>query len=94
MKPIDQMTLPELAIYVESNLISMWGAYSFEFEVANRLRQLHETHTKREAELLEALKDLIYDLDTVDSHCLNETVRPIWEDIERAKAIITPPEGA
>jgi hypothetical protein len=45
-------------------------------------------------ELLEALKDLLYDLDTVDSYALNETVRPIWEDIDRAKAIIAKAEGA
>jgi hypothetical protein len=43
MKDIKDMTLTELAIYVESNLISMRGEkYSFEYEVANRLRELHE----------------------------------------------------
>ena len=45
-------------------------------------------------ELLEALKDLLRDLDTVDSYALNETVLPIWEDIDRAKAIIAKAEGA
>jgi len=45
-------------------------------------------------ELLDVLKDLIYDLETVDSFALNETVRPIWEDIDRAKAIIAKVEGA
>jgi len=45
-------------------------------------------------ELLEALKDLLRDLDTVDSYALNETVLPIWEDIARAKAIIAKAEGA
>ena len=44
-------------------------------------------------ELLDVLKDLLYDLDTVDSHALNETVLPIWEDIDRAKAIIAKAEG-
>ena len=45
-------------------------------------------------ELLEALKDLLRDLDTVDSYALNETILPIWEDIDRAKAIIAKAEGA
>jgi hypothetical protein len=45
-------------------------------------------------ELLDVLKDLLYDLDTVDSHYLNETVLPIREDIARAKAIVAKAEGA
>jgi hypothetical protein len=55
-----------------------------------RLVQLHHERMG----LLDVLKDLLCDLDTVDSHALNETVLPIWEDIERAKAIIAKAEGA
>jgi hypothetical protein len=44
-------------------------------------------------ELLEALKDLLRDIDTIDEFAINNTVLPMWEDIERAKALVAKAEG-
>ena len=39
-------------------------------------------------ELLDVLKDLLRDIDTIDSFAINNTVFPMWEDIERARALV------